>query len=202
MNKKLVVALGLSMMFFMPGPVNAAHRHDSDNNRETIHEIAEVVAVVTDEDFRLSDAIRIVLDMDTWPGDIESHRRHHRLSYDEISLAHGMAYLSGYSLHEIIEMRTEDHMGWGRIAKEVGVKVSDAVHMRNEVMHRANMEGDNHWLNDIFADDDYDHANDHRNDHNTGKPQHNDNGDRDGKHDQKRDQDQDHGRNQDHRSNK
>ena len=152
MNKKMLVALSLSLALFFPTTVNAAHHPRTDSGTTPVQEI---IASFTDEDSRLSNAIREVFDFPVWPGDIAALRKDH-LDYDEISIAHGLAYLSGHSVEHILDMRTDQHMGWGRIAKELDVKVSDAVHVTNKVMNRAALENDDHWTDRFFAKEDDD----------------------------------------------
>jgi hypothetical protein len=43
------------------------------------------------------------------------------LSYPQMAMASSLAEKSGKSLDDVLKMRTEEKMGWGKIAKELGV---------------------------------------------------------------------------------
>lgn len=116
--------------------------------------LQEIIQDITDDDNRLAEAIRHHFGFSTHAYDIAALRRDN-MGYGEISIAHGLSYLSGRSVHHIMAMRSE-HMGWGRIAKELGVKVSDAVHHSKRTLHRANVDRDFN-LDDIFNNDDQHH---------------------------------------------
>ena len=51
-----------------------------------------------------------------------------------------------------MELRQNQHMGWGRIAKKFGVKVSDAVHLTNNIMHHAEITNEDDWTDHFFAE--------------------------------------------------
>ncbi|MCB0364918.1 MAG: hypothetical protein H6624_12390 [Bdellovibrionaceae bacterium] len=69
------------------------------------------------------------------------------LKGNQIAIVAGLAKESGKSLDEVAKMRTEDKMGWGKIAKEIGVHPSTIGHsvsaLRKEVKsnrHEAKQE--------------------------------------------------------------
>lgn len=73
--------------------------------------------------------------------DVTRHREKN-FGYGEMAIAQGLSSISGRSLSHIVHMRTEHKMGWGKIAKELGVKVSDAVHRSSSVLDRVGLSGE------------------------------------------------------------
>jgi hypothetical protein len=66
--------------------------------------------------------------------------RENNIEYGDISMAYALAAESGTSVREILSMRNEEKMGWGKIARKLGVKVSDAVHRASSVLNKAGLE--------------------------------------------------------------
>jgi hypothetical protein len=73
--------------------------------------------------------------------DVVAHREKN-LGYGEMAIAQGLSSISGRSLSHILHLRHDEKMGWGKIAKELGVKVSDAVHRSSSVLDRIGLSGE------------------------------------------------------------
>ncbi len=92
--------------------------------------------------------------------------------YGEMSIAQGLSSISGTPLSRVMQMKTEQKMGWGKIAKQLGVKVSDAVHRSTSVLERVGLSGEAARIRvnvDLSDDDDNDDKND-KNNKNDNKP--------------------------------
>jgi hypothetical protein len=66
--------------------------------------------------------------------------REKNIEYGDISMAYALAAESGSPVRKILDMRYEDKMGWGKIARQLGVKVSDAVHRASSVLNKSGLE--------------------------------------------------------------
>ena len=106
-----------------------------------------------------------------------ANNREKGFGYGEMSIAQGLSTISGTSLSHIMQMRTEQKMGWGKIAKQLGVKVSDAVHRSASVLEKVGLSGEAARIRvniDLPDEDDTDDKND-KNDKNEHKPDKNKN---------------------------
>ncbi len=92
-------------------------------------------------DARFADAVRQVLD---WPWDIGGRDvrqlREENLGYGEISLLYGLAKETGRPVRELLQLRKDEKMGWGQIARHYGVKVGDAHRRADSILERCGME--------------------------------------------------------------
>lgn len=105
------------------------------------------------------------------------NNREKRFGYGEMSIAQGLSTISGTSLPHVMQMRTEQKMGWGKIAKQLGVKVSDAVQRSASVLEKVGLSGEAARIRiniDLPDDDDTDDKND-KNDKHDHKPDKNKN---------------------------
>ena len=101
-----------------------------------------------------------------------TNNREKGFGYGEMSIAQGLSSISGTPLSRVMQMRTEQKMGWGKIAKQLGVKVSDAVHRSASVLERVGLSGEAVRIRvnvDFLDDDDSDDKND-KNNKNDNKP--------------------------------
>ena len=101
-----------------------------------------------------------------------TNNREKGFGYREMSIAQGLSSISGTPLSHVMHMRTEQKMGWGKIAKQLGVKVSDAVHRSTSVLERVGLSGEAARIRvniDLPDDDDSDDKND-KNNKNDNKP--------------------------------
>lgn len=64
------------------------------------------------------------------------------MGYGEITLAYNLAHASGKSVHEILNMRYDQKMGWGKIAKVLGVKLHDAADNSVIILREAQLNDD------------------------------------------------------------
>lgn len=92
----------------------------------------------------------------------------------ELTLAYNLAHASGRSVYEILDMRFEQKMGWGKIAKTLGVKLHDAEDRSVLILHESQLDDDADKIK-IFLKDDLDEedkdnnpGNDNNNGHKNG----------------------------------
>jgi hypothetical protein len=62
------------------------------------------------------------------------------LTRPQMAMAAQLAQTSGKPLDDVLKMRTEQKMGWGKIAKELGVKPSEIGHAVSSLRHEVNEE--------------------------------------------------------------
>ena len=91
--------------------------------------------------------------------DVVAHREKN-FGYGEMAIAQGLSSISGQSLAHILHLRNEEKMGWGKIAKELGVKVSDAVHRSSSVLDRIGLSGEAVRIRIEIGQDDHDNGHD------------------------------------------
>ncbi len=60
------------------------------------------------------------------------------VSHPQMAMAAELAKQSNKSIDEVLKMRTEQKMGWGAIAKELGVKPGSLGHSVSEMRHQIN----------------------------------------------------------------
>ena len=91
--------------------------------------------------------------------DVVAHREKN-FGYGEMAIAQGLSSISGQSLAHILHLRNDEKMGWGKIAKELGVKVSDAVHRSSSVLDRIGLSGEAVRIRIEIGQDDQDNGHD------------------------------------------
>ena len=91
--------------------------------------------------------------------DVVAHREKN-FGYGEMAIAQGLSSISGQSLSHILHLRNDEKMGWGKIAKELGVKVSDAVHRSSSVLDRIGLSGEAVRIRIEIGQDDHDTGHD------------------------------------------
>ena len=91
--------------------------------------------------------------------DVVAHREKN-FGYGEMAIAQGLSSISGQSLAHILHLRNDEKMGWGKIAKELGVKVSDAVHRSSSVLDRIGLSGEAVRIRIEIGQDDHDNGHD------------------------------------------
>lgn len=57
------------------------------------------------------------------------------ISFPQMAMASQLAKSSGKTIDEVLKMRTEQKMGWGKIAKELGVKPQELGHSVRDMRH-------------------------------------------------------------------
>ena len=75
-------------------------------------------------------------------GDEISALKARNMGYGEITLAYNLAQASGKSVNEILEMRYEQKMGWGNIAKTLGVKLHDKADKSAVILREVRLDND------------------------------------------------------------
>ena len=93
--------------------------------------------------------------------DVAMHREKQHFGYGEMAIAQGLSSISGRSLSHILHLRHAEKMGWGKIAKELGVKVSDAVHRSSSVLDRIGLSGEAVRIRIEIGQEDNDKDKDH-----------------------------------------
>lgn len=98
-------------------------------------------------------------------GDEISTLKARNMGYGEITLAYNLAQASGKSVNEILEMRYEQKMGWGKIAKTLGVKLHDKADNSAVILREVKLDNDaDNFLASLRIDlDDEDNDNSHGN---------------------------------------
>ena len=92
--------------------------------------------------------------------DVVAHREKN-FGYGEMAIAQGLSSISGQSLAHILHLRNDEKMGWGKIAKELEVKVSDAVHRSSSVLDRIGLSGEAVRIRIEIGQEDHDKDKDH-----------------------------------------
>ena len=150
MKKLIVCSLILSTCFSFSASVHAAHMHKSPANAGPIS--PQNISDLSPEAQRLANSLQeLLLIKDPSPEILKFQQED--LNNGEIAIAYGLSDLSGQSLEQIMDLRQNQHKGWGRIAKELGVKVSDAVHLTNKIMYHAEIPDEDNWTDHFFAED-------------------------------------------------
>lgn len=115
---------------------------------------ALVEQVVVREARSLADSLLRILGLEVSIDEITNFKSRN-IGNGEITLAYNLAHASGRSVHEILDMRFEQKMGWGKIAKTLGVKLHDAED-RSELILRESQLNDDADKIRIFLKDDLD----------------------------------------------
>lgn len=101
---------------------------------------------------KLALAITRALGIEVTPQEIITTKSNH-LGNGEIALAYHLAQSSGKPAGEIIEMRTKYKMGWGNIAKTLGVKLKPSTQEAKTILYDARLDNDaNEFMNIIKFD--------------------------------------------------
>lgn len=80
---------------------------------------------VTAKDIDLASVIKRMLGLEVSAEEVSTLKARN-MGNGEITLAYNLAHASGKSVQEILDMRYEQKMGWGKIANTLGVKLHDA----------------------------------------------------------------------------
>jgi len=136
-----------------------------------------ITVVRTSSDDNLVSALLRILGLQVDVDEITTFRGRN-MGYGEITLAYNLAHASGKSVHQILDMRYEEKMGWGKIANTLGVKLHDKADNAQLILRDAQLNDDaDKFKIDIQVDlDDEDKEDKHFNntENNSHKPEHND----------------------------
>lgn len=143
-NKKLVATLLVSSVMFVTSIT--AFAETTDTTTQTIVTVSQTsttptapatkaTATPTAEDQKLASAIAKAYNVTVTAQDV-SNLHTSGVGYGDISKAYGFAALSGKSISDVLGMKQT--MGWGEIAKTLGVKVSDVTRSDQAVQHAVN----------------------------------------------------------------
>lgn len=91
-----------------------------------------------------------------------------QMGYGEITLAYSLANASGKSVDYILDLRFNHKMGWGKIAKTLGVKLHGAADRSVHILHESQLvtEADNFIITikpDLDEDDEHDSGKQNKN---------------------------------------
>ena len=150
MKKLIVCSLIISAYFSFSASAYASHLHKSPDNASPIS--AQYISDLSPESQRLATSLQELLSINDPSAEILKFQQE-KLTNGEIAIAYGLSDLSGQRLEQIMDLRQNQHKGWGRIAKELGVKVSDAVHLTNKIMHHAEIPNEENWTDHFFTED-------------------------------------------------
>jgi hypothetical protein len=116
---------------------------------------AKTEVTVTAKDVDLASVIMRILGIEVSAEEVSTLKARN-MGNGEITLAYNLAHASGKSVQEILEMRYEQKMGWGKIANTLGVKLHDAEDRSVAILREAQLSEDADKLKiDIQIDDEY-----------------------------------------------
>lgn len=172
-------------MFFGSGPAVATTPANNTVHASALHAVLDATETAIAHD--LASAISRALGLDIGSWDIDNLRGRN-MGYGEITLAYNLAHASGRSIDDILEMRYEQKMGWGKIAKTLGVKLHDKANHSADILREVKL--DNHaddFLSSLKIDlDEEDNDNKNHNKHaadsNNNNNNNNNNGNQDNGH--------------------
>jgi len=90
----------------------------------------------------LADSIFRVLDIPATSYEIGDLNTTRHLGKGEIALAYSLAKSSGYPVSRIVQMRHDQKMGWGKIAKTLGVKLRGAADKSDNILRDGKFDKD------------------------------------------------------------
>lgn len=124
--------------------------------------------IVNSSDADLASIILRVLGIPVSVQEITTYRTRN-MGYGEITLAYNLAQASGRPVADIMRMRYDDKMGWGRIAKVLGVKLHDASNNSVVMLREINLNNEITIFNNIIQVD-LDDENNDKDEHQVKKP--------------------------------
>ncbi len=120
----------------------------------------------------LAGSIFRILDLPVTHYEIDELTTTRHMGRGEIALTYGLAKESGYPVSRILHYRFAEKMGWGKIAKTLGVKLKDASDKADRVLRDGKLDQDADNLKVIIGsgDGDDDDKDDKPGKHGDGKP--------------------------------
>lgn len=120
-----------------------------------------VVIVENSPEAALANLIFRILDIPVTVYEITELKTGRSMGHGEIALAHSLAHASGYPLSYILHLRFDHGMGWGKIAKTLGVKLHGPADKSVRILREAKLDRDADDFTlfirvDLDADDDDD----------------------------------------------
>ena len=130
---------------------------------------SSVVIVENSPETALANLIFRILDIPVTVYEISELKTGRNMGHGEIALAHSLAHASGQPLSYILHLRFDQKMGWGKIAKTLGVKLRGAHDKADYILREAKLDRDADdfkvFIRVDLDDDDDDRKSDHH-----GKP--------------------------------
>ena len=124
-------------------PTETAGTSDTTGTDDTTDQTDETTqketTLPTAQDTGLAQTISKAYGITVTPQDIVDLRVNNSLGYGEIGIMYGMVNASGKTVADILAMRGQD-LGWGAIAKSLGLKMSDLMSRNSSVLKAAKLE--------------------------------------------------------------
>ncbi|MDR7867863.1 MAG: hypothetical protein RIN56_13725 [Sporomusaceae bacterium] len=140
-----------------------------------VAQAAGVVVVENSPEASLANLIFRILDIPVTVYEISELKTTRNMGHGEIALAYSLAHASGYPVSHILHLRYDQKMGWGKIAKTLGVKLRGAADKSDRLLRDGNFDIDADQLKikigiDIEEEDKPGKANKNDNDDKDNKP--------------------------------
>lgn len=90
----------------------------------------------------LANLIFRILDIPVTVYEISELRTTRNMGRGEIALAYSLANASGYPVSHILHLRFDEKMGWGKIAKTLGVKLHGPADKSMAILREGNLDQD------------------------------------------------------------
>lgn len=125
----------------------------------TVAHAAGVVVVENSPEASLANLIFRILDIPVTVYEISELKTTRNMGHGEIALAYSLARASGYPVSHILHLRFDEKMGWGKIAKTLGVKLRGPADKSVSILREGQLHKDADDLQvlirvDLDADDD------------------------------------------------
>lgn len=135
------IMLLICFIFFIVAPVLAdtTDTTDDDSGGQTTETRS---TTPTAKDNSLAQALSNGYKTTVTGQDVANLRVNNSLGYGEIGMVYGLANVAGKTTADILAMRQGD-MGWGAIAKSLGLKVSTLMNKNSSVLKAAKMDKEN-----------------------------------------------------------
>jgi hypothetical protein len=134
-------ALASIRMTGMEVSVGTSHAATSTVTTTDNGSSARIAVTVDSRDADLANLIFRILGIPVSVQEITTYRARN-MGNGEIALAYNLAAASGKSVDEILDMRYTRKMGWGKIAKVLGVNLHGAVDNSVSILRQSKYDGD------------------------------------------------------------
>lgn len=107
-----------------------------------VAQAAGVVVVENSPEASLANLIFRILDIPVTVYEISELKTTRNMGHGEIALAYSLAHSSGYPVSHILHLRFDEKMGWGKIAKTLGVKLRGAADKSDNILRDGKFDND------------------------------------------------------------
>ncbi|MDT8900803.1 hypothetical protein [Anaeroselena agilis] len=108
----------------------------------TVAQAAGIVVIENSPEASLANLIFRILDIPVTVYEINDLKTTRSMGHGEIALAYSLAHASGYPVSHILHLRFDEKMGWGKIAKTLGVKLRSAAAKSDMILRDGNFNKD------------------------------------------------------------